>query len=80
MTGRPQPTRRISKEIRAQAPGDAAAAEVLRKAAGVCQRCGTYGGARKVVDRGELQAECLDHPGCHRRMRTLIEAEAEGER
>jgi hypothetical protein len=72
--------RPIPKAIRRQLPADVAAAKVLLSANGICARCGTYGGARKVVDRGVLQAECLDHLGCQRRTRTLIEAEAESER
>jgi len=73
-------SRKIPRELRRQTLADLAAAEVLRHARGVCARCGIYGGGRKVVDRGELQAECFDHLACNRRLRIPLAAESEADR
>jgi hypothetical protein len=78
MNDRPKSTRRQPPgKLRLQTGADVAAARVLREANGICARCGTYGGARKAVDRGELQAECFDTVECSRRFRLLVAAEAE---
>lgn len=75
VTRRPKTAKAIARDI-LRREADAAAAEALQAAGGICDRCGIDGGARRVVDRGVPSAECIDVDGCNQRLRAAIQAEA----